>query len=90
MTDDELDEARKNEAMRRLGDLFCPGTSQEQAARWGAKLAREGWMPPDPIDAIIEQVKRSCNWSHAWGASGINIVLREAIERGRELERQGK
>ena len=50
MTPEELDEARAKEAVRRFGE---PGDKYELAnerelAAIAARLAREGWTPPEP------------------------------------------
>lgn len=53
MTNEELDEARMRESMRRtLERGFSPHDKMgfsEFAGRTAARLAREGWLPTDPI-----------------------------------------
>jgi hypothetical protein len=53
MTNEELDEARGNEAY----ELWCrdqpdgtKGYAPVQVAIRAARLAREGWTPPEPVD----------------------------------------
>jgi hypothetical protein len=46
MTPEELDEERANEARRRRG----PGSPLVEDAIIAARLAREGWTPPPPVD----------------------------------------
>lgn len=50
MTDEELDEARAKEAMRRVNVEADPDVPIiRQLARIGAMLGRTGWMPEDPL-----------------------------------------
>ncbi|MFN8995262.1 MAG: hypothetical protein ACK5X3_16580 [Pseudomonadota bacterium] len=47
MTNEELDKARGAEALRLYGG---PHTNGERIAIEAARLAREGWTPPEPVD----------------------------------------
>lgn len=51
MTDEELDEARGQEAWRRLtgGSPFPALASPSAHAALAARLGREGWQPEDPL-----------------------------------------
>jgi hypothetical protein len=56
MTNEELDEARGNEAY----ELWCrdqpdgtKGYAPVQVAIRAARLAREGWTPPEPVDPDV-------------------------------------
>jgi len=82
MTNEELDRARVDEAMR-LWD-----GSQGSLAVITARLAREGWTPPKAVDPDLAEAKKmaddyedinDCPISTPW--------LLKAIWRGRELER---
>ena len=47
--EEQLDEARAKEALHRLvnsGQVYC----HEDIAALGARLARENWTPPEPVD----------------------------------------
>lgn len=93
MTYDELDRARATEAT-----LIWKNASQSTLPHLGiaetaARLAREGWVPPDPLEAEI----RAILGPHAGGKSGINTTclafhaettvdyIRKALERGIEI-----
>jgi hypothetical protein len=49
MTNEELDNARAKEAQR----LFLDG--DELAVVHAARLAREGWTPPKPVDPDLAE-----------------------------------
>lgn len=50
MTPEELDEARAIEAQRRWATSEQTGSSSWATA---ARLAREGWTPPEPVDPDV-------------------------------------
>ena len=47
MTNEELDEARGAEAYRVWGER--PAEDSQTVAHVAARLAREGWTPPEPV-----------------------------------------
>ena len=51
MTPEELDEARANEAWRIWNEE--DGVTDEGHAVIAARLAREGWKPPEPVDPDV-------------------------------------
>jgi hypothetical protein len=51
MTNEELDEARAKEAWRLWNDE--DGVTDEGHAVIAARLAREGWTPPEPVDPDV-------------------------------------
>ena len=80
MTNEELDEARAKEALNRLvnsGQVYC----HEDIAALGARLAREGWTPPEPVPvdpdvlAFREWVKKI--------RSGPAVILDSDIDAGK-------
>jgi hypothetical protein len=87
MTNEELDQARADEAKR----LCHPYVSVIKTA---ARLAREGWTPPVPVDPDLAEADRlyeAMDWPI--GVKGdtpqcYTAFIREGIKRGRELERQ--
>jgi hypothetical protein len=52
MTPEELDEARAKEAWRKC-DALGFGKDYESPAIIAARLAREGWTPPPPVDPEV-------------------------------------
>jgi hypothetical protein len=79
MTNEELDNARAEEAWNiynreRKGDVSAIA----------ARLAREGWTPPVPVDPDLAEAEKL--WE-LWGHSKGNYLALKAIKRGRELER---
>jgi hypothetical protein len=56
MTPEELDEARAKEAWRKC-DALGFGKDYESPAIIAARLAREGWMPPPPVDPDLLAVR---------------------------------
>ena len=50
MTDEELDEARAKEAVRIWSSQPVAADGMSAPAAIGARLAREGWTPPKPVD----------------------------------------
>ena len=55
MTNEELDKARAEEAWRRWNEE--DGVTDEGHAVIAARLAREGWMPPPPVDPDLLAVR---------------------------------
>ena len=76
MTNEELDRARVDEAIRNGNGIVG------SVALIAARLAREGWTPPVAVDPDIAEAEAI--WFE--GKSSFDLVL-EAIKRGRELER---
>lgn len=67
MTGEELDQARAEEAWRRCTDPQLLPT--RDAVIEAARLGREGWMPPDPLEAgMIELAARAIMVSDYGGA----------------------
>ena len=65
MTPEELDEARAKEAVRRFGE---PGDKYELAnerelAAIAARLAREGWTPPEPEPVVDSDILAFRDWA---------------------------
>ena len=54
MTPEELDEARGDEALRLHNG---PHTNGASIATIAARLAREGWAPPEPVDPDLLVVR---------------------------------
>ena len=81
MTPEELDEARAEEAERRWMVASKDGT-QPTSVRLGvvaARLAREGWTPPEPVDPDLLAFRE-------WGAADSEA---DGWTRGAALHRQG-
>jgi hypothetical protein len=58
MTDEELDEARGREAWRLEGSPKAYDfKGMERALERSARLAREGWTPPPPVDPDLLAVR---------------------------------
>lgn len=88
----ELDQARAQEANRLWGEAI----NGPHVAIIAARLAREGWTPPDPLEAEI----RAILGPHAGGKSGLNTTcltfhaettvnyIRKALERGIQIGRE--
>lgn len=55
MTNEELDEARAKEARRIHYAKECPPVGED--AIIAARLAREGWTPPEPVDPDLLAVR---------------------------------
>jgi hypothetical protein len=73
MTNEELDEARAKEA-RRIWDSsngLCPISPAQIAAR----LAREGWTPPPPVDPVLLAVREIV--AREWESRGIEGEARK-------------
>ncbi len=77
MTDEEIDEARAKEAWRLLG-----GKETRRIVTVAARLAREGWMPVDPLGAEADELI----------GHGMHMGLRHfviaALRRGMELAKE--
>lgn len=82
MTDEELDRARAEHALQICGamDMVPPVLDRATLA---ARLAREGWMPPDPLQAEVEKIE----FTHCKDLFVVRDVIRFAIERGIEIGR---
>ena len=81
MTNEELDRARVDEAIRTGNGIV--GT----VALIAARLAREGWTPPVAVDPDLAEADRLHKY---WEDDAIDEVVDVAlagIKRGRELER---
>ena len=77
MTDEEIDEARAKEAWRLLG-----GKETRRIVTVAARLAREGWMPVDPLGAEADELI----------GHGMRMGLRQfviaTLRRGMELAKE--
>ena len=90
MINEQLDEARCKEAFR----LWDPNTDISLLAKIGARLAREGWTPPERVDpdllAAREWLKINSNHKSAYidvGAADTHPPIRAYLAgctRGRE------
>lgn len=80
MTNEELDEARVDEAYRQAKE--CPGQGQNFPLIV-ARLAREGWMPPEPVDPDLAEAAVFENRYYAHET--IETICLQAIKRGRAL-----
>lgn len=82
MTNEELDNARAEEAQR----LFLDG--DELAVVHAARLAREGWTPPVAVDPDIAEAEKLANeYAECDDWPFLANWFLKAIKRGRELER---
>jgi len=85
MTNEELDRARVEEALR-------VGNGVNMALH-AARLAREGWTPPEPVDPDLAEANRvyeAMDWPDSLKGDTAECYIefiREGIKRGRELER---
>ena len=77
MTNEELDRARVDEAIRTGNGIVG------SVALIAARLAREGWTPPEPVDPDLAEAKHI----RIYGPSDETAAILAAIKRGRELER---
>lgn len=80
MTNEELDQARAEHAWSEhyKNDPASPTVI-------AARLAREGWTPPVPVDPDLAEVEKLYrNWEHSPDPSPERLFL-EAIKRGRAL-----
>lgn len=96
MTPEELDEARAKEALRRLvnsGQVYC----HEDIAALGARLAREGWTPPEPVvdqDVLawrewVRQTYPNCaDMFNNWELDGLAEHFIAGARMAREQERE--
>jgi hypothetical protein len=81
MTNEELDEARAKEAWR---IYYAGGDSQGPAmAQTAARLAREGWTPPEPVDPDVLALKE---WVK--GPFLLLPTLKEAYLAGARMARE--
>lgn len=83
MTDDivanhQLDMKRADEAIRQTGDRAA--SLIYSAAVIAARLGREGWTPPDPLEAEVSYLVNQLK-----GIADIRVVFRMALERGIEI-----
>lgn len=88
MTDEELDRARSQEAHRMWTDGRPDGYNFDVAAT-AARLAREGWTPPDPLVAEVNKLTTGVifHFDKERLAPTIDDIVRKAIERGIEIGR---
>ena len=77
MTNEELDCARVEEAW----NIYNREHSGDVSAI-AARLAREGWTPPEPVDPDIAEAEKV--WEE-WGHRGGIYLSLMAIKRGRAL-----
>ena len=83
MTNEELDQARAEEAFEqsKAGDLFT------DIAAHAARLGREGWMPLVAVDPDAATALALWDEYNKEEIEGLEELVLEAIKRGRELER---
>jgi len=79
MTNEELDQARVDEAFRVIKEDARKNLSLEVA-----RIAREGWTPPVAVDPDLAEAATVCR-SKIYGST-LDLAF-DAIKRGRELER---
>ena len=78
MTNDELDRARVDEAIRAGNGIVG------SVALIAARLAREGWTPPGAVDPDLAEAMLFYHGFNYHLKDGIDLVF-EAIKRGRAL-----
>lgn len=84
MGEDELDRARAQEAAKQqYGHPIIEGCPLSMAT-CAARLAREGWLPPDPLEAEVDNLLA---YRHQDKVGGAPILVRLALERGIEIGR---
>jgi hypothetical protein len=81
MTNEELDDAREIEAIR-IYELEQNDPKGHGVARIAARLAREGWTPPVPVDPDLVEAKRLVRLP---GRDGLDELALAGIKRGRAL-----
>jgi hypothetical protein len=74
MTGEELDRERAFEARR-----ICHGSLDDLMAE-AARLAREGWTPPDPLEDALDELMAW--WKHTGENTLPSHLARKALERG--------
>jgi len=79
MTNEELDQARVDEAFRVIKEDARKNLSLEVA-----RIAREGWTPPVAVDPDLAEAA-TVGRSTIYGST-LDLAF-DAIKRGRELER---
>jgi hypothetical protein len=84
MTPEELDKARVDEAFRIWGG---PQTyTAEIVGQTAARLAREGWTPPEPVDPDVLALKE---WAAAQGVNfGFGGLVGAAFLAGARMARE--
>jgi hypothetical protein len=79
MTPEELDEARAKEAVRLFDHVedgySLVGHSRHTIANIAARLAREGWTPPEPVDPDVLAFRE-------WGARRFGANTASAYRLG--------
>lgn len=94
MTDEELDRARADEAVR----IYIKQKSETPyLATIAARLAREGWMPDDPLGEEADKIIMDGNISQQmaahkgqiihideWIKTTVLVALKRGIEIGKE------
>ena len=90
MTNKELDEARAEEAWR-----LWMGRQEADSSSWviAARLAREGWTPPEPVDPDVQLAMTIARGKHseladvrAVEATAASVLA--GIKAGREQEQK--
>jgi hypothetical protein len=79
MTNEELDKARAREAWR-----VYDGGNVERLAAIAARLAREGWTPPEPVDPDVLAFEK-WDTTHEYG---VTPTIKGAFIAGLELARE--
>ena len=82
MTNEELDNARAEEAWK----IF----KHENVAAVAARLAREGWTPPVPVDPDLAEAKKIINGFSDTSIHSYEDLALAAIKRGRALAAEAK
>ena len=97
MTNEELDEARAEEAIRLQIAMIDGNLSNRNLAVITARLAREGWTPPEPVDQDllawrewVRQTYPNCaDIFNNWELDGLaeNFIAGARMAREQERER---
>jgi hypothetical protein len=82
MSNEELDKARAKEAWR-IYDGGIYGAGYERLAAIAARLAREGWTPPEPVDPDVLAYE---GWLE--GPFRLLPTLKDAFLAGARMARQ--
>lgn len=84
MTNEELDRARVDEAIRNGNGIVG------SVALIAARLAREGWTPPVAVDPDVAEAEKLRDQCYMNGSDFITEFFVKAIKRGRALAAEAK
>lgn len=84
MTNEELDNAREIEAIR-IYDFEQGDPKAHGLARIAARLAREGWMPPEPVDPDLLELETLWLKYTDGKINSLSDTVLAGIKRGRAL-----